>query len=283
MSKCSFLAILICHGSCLVADDGGKSAAERKVQSGHVLVIAHRGDSKAAPENTLPAFESAVKVGADLVELDYVHTSDGVPLVIHDETLDRTTDADEKWQAKQIRVSTKSLAEMATLDAGSWFDPKFAGTKLPTLEEALDTIQKGSMTLIERKEGDAKTCIELLERKKLLGDVVVQAFDWKYLSDCHKLRPNLVLCALGQGALSPERLDAIQKTGAKAIGWQFLSLREESIKAIHERGLKVYAWTVDDPKAAERLIGWGVDGIITDLPAVMKEVVAKSARSDKKR
>ena len=159
------------------------SPARRLVEADRVLVIAHRGDSKAYPENTLPAFESAVRIGADMVELDYVHTSDGVPVVIHDATLDRTTNAAQLWQGQKIRVDSKTLAEVRPLDAGAWFGPAFAGTKLPTLEEALDAIQSGSTTLIERKEGDAKTCVDLLERKELVGEVVVQSFDWNFLAD----------------------------------------------------------------------------------------------------
>ena len=240
-----------------------------------VLIIAHRGDSKVAPENTLPAFESAVKAGSDLVELDYVHTADGIPIVIHDETLDRTTDADIKWAAKKIRVDSKKLAELETLDAGSWFQPKFAGTKLPTLEQSLDIIQKGSVTLIERKEGDAKTCVDLLERKELVQNVIVQAFDWKYLKDCRALRKDVVLGALGSGKLTPERLDEIVASGANAVGWQFLALRKEQIDMIHARGLKAWAWTVDEPKAAENLVEWGIDGIITNEPAEMKQIVSK--------
>lgn len=262
------------------ADDGevrSPSPAERLVEADRVLVIAHRGDSKAYPENTLPAFESAVRIGADLVELDYVHTSDGVPVVIHDATLDRTTNAVELWGGKRIRVDSKTLADLGPLDAGAWFRPEFAGTRLPTLEAALDAIQAGSTTLIERKEGDAKTCVELLERKGLVGEVVVQAFDWNFLADCRKLRPDVVLGALGQGKLPPERLDAIEKCGATIVGWHFLSLRKEQIDAVHERGLKAWAWTVDDPKAALQLVEWGVDGIITNVPSLMKDVLERRA------
>lgn len=254
--------------------------AGRLVGADRVLVIAHRGDSKVAPENTLPAFKSAVEAGSDLVELDYVHTADGQMLVIHDDTLDRTTDADEKWEAQKIRVDAKTLEECQSLDAGSWFGPEFAGTKLPTLEEAIDVIQDGSVTLIERKDGDAKTCVDMLERKEIVEDLVVQAFDWKYLADCRALRKDLVLGALGSGKLTPEKLDEIVASGAQVVGWQFLALREEQIAMIHERGLKAWAWTVDDPKAARRLAEWGVDGIITNIPAQIKETLASPAETE---
>ena len=83
---------------------------------------------------------------------------------------------------------SKSLAELEPLDAGSWFGRKFRGTRLPTLDRALDVIQNGSVTLIERKDGDAKTCVELLRKKGIADQVVVQAFDWDYLRDVHELR-----------------------------------------------------------------------------------------------
>src|SRR5262245_14376533 len=91
------------------------SAAAHRVASSRVLVIAHRGDSKVAPENTLPAFESAVRAQADLVELDYFHSSDGVPVVFHDDTLDRTTNAVKLWRATKIKIESKPLTELRRL------------------------------------------------------------------------------------------------------------------------------------------------------------------------
>ncbi len=204
-----------------------------------------------------------------------------MPIVIHDETLDRTTDADDKWSAKKIRVDTKKLTELAELDAGKWFDPKFEGTRLPTLEDSIDLIQKGSVTLIERKAGDAKTCVDLLERKEIVQDVVVQAFDWKFLADCRKLRKDLVLGALGTGKLSDEKIEEIKQTGAQAVGWQFLALREKEIQLLHDAGFKVWAWTVDDEKAAERLIEWGIDGIISNYPAKIKQIVERESTAER--
>src|SRR3989442_493509 len=99
------------------------------------MVIAHRGNAVAAPENTLPAFESAVQLGADLVELDYRHSADGVPVVFHDEHLERTTDAPRRWGLQKARLCEKSAAELGELDAGSWYGRQFGGTRIPTLAE----------------------------------------------------------------------------------------------------------------------------------------------------
>jgi glycerophosphoryl diester phosphodiesterase len=155
--------------------------ALRLLASPRPLVIGHRGYCQFAPENTLPSFKLALAAGADLVELDYYHAKDGQLIVIHDADLDRTTDATNRWGGKRIRIETRTADEIQTLDAGSWFDPKFKGTKVPLLREALDTIQAGGVTLIERKEGDAAACIKLLKQKNLINKVVVQAFDWAYL------------------------------------------------------------------------------------------------------
>ncbi len=156
----------------------------------------------------------------------------------------------------------------------SWFDAKFAGTPIPTLAEALDTIQNGSMTLIERKTGDAATCVKLLKDKNLLDQVVVQAFDWDFLADCHRIAPELVLGALGHKELTPERLEALAETGASVVGWEDKHTTPASIAALHDRGCKAWVWTVDDPQRALELVQAGIDGIITNRPAEIRRAIA---------
>jgi glycerophosphoryl diester phosphodiesterase len=259
------------------ADQPAATAAQRVFGAGGPLIIAHRGDSKIAPENTLPAFELAVKAGADLVELDYHHSADGVPVVFHDGELDRCSNAVALWGGSKIKLAGKNLAELKLLDAGSWFQPEFAGTRIATLDEALTTIQSGSMTLIERKSGDPTTCVELLKRRKLLDRVVVQAFDWDFLAGCHKLDPTLLLGALGSKQFTPERLDEIARTGARVVGWEDRFTTAETIDAIHRRGWKAWVWTVDSPERAVQLVTAKIDGIITNRPAEIRAAVAKAA------
>jgi glycerophosphoryl diester phosphodiesterase len=270
---CGVLALASVDPVAIAAEVAAASSARERVSSAGVLVIAHRGDSKAAPENTLPAFASAVAAGSDLIELDYLHSADGVPVVFHDGELDRTSNACAVWGGEKIRLDSKTLAELKQLDAGSWFDAKFAGTSIPTLAEALDTIQAGSMTLVERKAGDAATCVRLLTEKNLLDRVVVQAFDWEFLADCHALAPNLVLGALGHKELTPQRLKEIAKTGAQVVGWEDKHTSRESIAAIHGLGCKAWVWTVDDPQRAVELVQAGADGIITNRPAEIRKAV----------
>ncbi len=268
---------MVANSPRLLADPKAPRAHDRIKHDG-VLIIAHRGYSSVAPENTLPAFGSAVKAGSDLIELDYLHSADGVPVVAHDNELDRTTNAVQLWGKAKIKLTDKNLADLEQLDAGSWFRQEFKGTKLPRLDEALDAIQNGSMTLIERKHGDAATCVKLLRDKELAENVVVQAFDWQFLADCHAIAPEVVLGALGHKECTAEKLDNVASTGAKVVGWEHKYLTPEVIQQIHDRGYKAWAWTVDDPARAVALSQAGVDGIITNRPAEVR-VALEMART----
>jgi glycerophosphoryl diester phosphodiesterase len=250
------------------------------------LVIAHRGYKMAAPENTLPAFELGVLSQSDLVELDYFHDRNGLPVVMHDATLDRTTNAREKWGEEEVRIVSRSLAELRDLDAGSWFSPVFKGVGIPTLEEALDVIQPGSVTLVERKQGDPRTLIDLLKKKQILDDVVVQAFDWGFIKGCNDLAPGLVLGALGpprtvdgrrltqeERFLNSDFLDQIQASGSTIVGWN-RQVTPESVAEAQGRGLKVWIYTINDLDLALELLAMGVDGIISDNPPLVWKALA---------
>ena len=262
------------------------SPAEKLINSPRTLVIAHRGYCGIAPENTLPSFKLAKIAGADMVELDYYHSKDGELVVMHDGTLDRTTDAVAKWGGSKIRVETKTVAELKTLDAGKWFNPQFAGTEVPTLNEALDLIQDGNVTLIERKAGDAASCVKLLRSRKLVNQLVVQAFDWSYLADFHALEPRQVLGALGpsgtrdgkkltdaEKALSREWIDLALKSGVRAVGWNN-QVTKEAVEYAHAKGLKVWVYTINDSTEANKLIDMGVDGLITNHTSLIWRTLA---------
>lgn len=249
------------------------SAAEL-VHRARPLLLAHRGDSRAAPENTLPAFASALERGVDLVELDYVHSLDGVPFVFHDDELDRTTDACRRWGGKKILPGTKSWAELSQLDAGSWFAPSFAGTRLPTLEQALTLILPRACAMIERKAGDARTLVEILLRVDAAEHVVVAAFDWQFLADVRRLAPSIVLEALGSGPLKDTHLDAAVALGATIVGWDNNDVTSEHILRVQRRGMKAWVWTVDVAARAAELVRWGVNAVISNVPG---EVAASLA------
>jgi glycerophosphoryl diester phosphodiesterase len=243
--------------------------AQKLVASPRLLIIAHRGNSSAFPENTIPAFQSAVEVKSDLVELDYHHTADGVPIVLHDDKLDRTTDADAIFGKTKIEVASLPFADLAKLDAGTWFDFRFRGVKLPTLIESLDVIQNGSVTLVERKAGEAATLVKLLEERKLTDQVVVQAFDWEFVAECRKLSPTLVLGALCGKPANDETIRAAAATGADLIVWNHEKLARPQIELIHRLGKRAWVYTVDDPERAKAMVAAGIDGLITNVPAEM--------------
>jgi len=286
-----FSGILIMSPTRLQAADAD-SQAEKLLNAPRPLVIGHRGFCQVAPENTIPSFKLAKAAGADLVELDYHHTKDGELIVIHDYTLDRTTDAIARWGGKDIRAETKTLEELRSLDAGKWFDPQFAGTHLPTLKEALDEIQAGGVTLIERKAGEAAACVKLLRERQLVNQVIVQAFDWKYLADYHQQEPRQVLGALGppstrdgkkltakEKALSETWIDEAGKSGARAVVWNN-QVSAATVAYAHQKHLKVWVYTINEQAEANRLLDLGVDGIISNnAPLIWRTLALRNTLS----
>jgi glycerophosphoryl diester phosphodiesterase len=262
------------------------SPAEKLLTIKRPLVIGHRGYCALAPENTLPSFKLALEAGADLVELDYQHSKDGVPMVIHDRILDRTTNARKKWKRRRIKVSQKTAPEIQTLDAGGWFDGKvFLEAKVPTLIEALDFIcGDGGVALIEHKSGDAETLANILRERHIVNKVVVISFNWKFLRELHALEPAQILGALGPPArlsngrrpIHPRRqlssrLKEIANTGASIAVWNG-KVSKRSIQAAHERGVKVWIYTVDDARLARRLVKRGAQAIITNQIERIRDV-----------
>lgn len=285
------LSLLLCNS--ILFGAGFAAAADRPptapelLRSPRPLVIAHRGYSGAAPENTLPSFAAATLAGADMVELDYHHTADGAPIVLHDATLDRTTDAPARWGGERLRVADRTVAELQTLDAGRWFDARFAGTRLPLLAEALDAIAPHALTLVERKHGDARTGVEFLRRRGEINRVVVQSFDWDYLRDFHALAPEQVLGALGPVAradgaplteeekrLGPVQLERLAAVGASVAVWSHIHVTADSVREAHARGLKVWVYTVNDLATARHVLALGVDGVITNHPPLLWKALA---------
>lgn len=251
------------------------------------MVIGHRGYCAFAPENTLPSFQLALEAGVDLVELDYRQSADGQLLVIHDAELDRTTDARLRWGGKHIKVQDKTAWEIRSLDAGSWFGGAYAGTRVPLLSEALDLIQPRAVALLERKSGDAQSTVRLLQTKRLTGRVVLQSFDWAFLRSVHEQMPDLPLAALGPlsglpgakrtpgvfGQLTGRWLKTLRQTGAGVVVWN-KQLTGAAVRRAQEQGLKVWVYTINRPELAQRLLGMGVDGLITNNPAIIWKTMA---------
>jgi len=272
------------------------SPAQKLLARYRPLVIGHRGFCQVAPENTLPSFELALAAGADLIELDCRQTRDGVLIVIHDHELDRTTDARRRWRKRHIKVESRTALEIQDLDAGSWFDTRFAGARVPFLGEALELIQKSSLALIERKSGEPARLAALLRQRQLINKVFVQSFDWAFLKAFHELAPEQVLGALGPPKflsngrkpaaifrqLNSGSLRELQKTGAQVAVWN-QQVNGRAIQLAHQRGLSVWVYTVNTERRANRLLKMGADGLISDNPSLIWRTIALRSKKNAQR
>ena len=227
-------------------------------------VVAHRGASADWPENTLPALDAAVRAKAAWVEFDTFEARDGVAFLMHDRTLDRTTDAATLY-GPECLSSSLDWSQVQRLDAGAWKGAAHRGTPVPSLEQALQLLG-GTPAMIERKHGSPESVLEPVRRLQRVQKDVVQSFDWEWLQAVHALEPTLVLGALGSGVLDEAALDAIARTGARFVHWKHTDLRPEDVTRVHARGWAVGAYTVDDPVRTAELRAMGVDFVTTNRP-----------------
>lgn len=246
------------------------------------VVVAHRGDSGRAPENTLVAFHDGVAAGAAVVEFDYRETRDGVPVCIHDATLDRTTDAVARLGGRDLAIAEHDWAALRDLDAGAWKGTGFAGTPLPTLEAGLREIAAGGIPMIEHKAGDPARLVQLLARLDLTERAIVQSFDWDFVAAVHRLEPRIATAVLGDGAMTDERLRGLPATGAGMVHWQVRDLRAEDVLALHRRGLLVCVYTANDDASLIGCAAMGIDAITTNHPGRLAHLVriGRAARAD---
>lgn len=237
--------------------------------NGAVVTIGHRGNSLFAPENTIAAF-LACSNKADMVEFDVRVCKDGHLVLMHDWNVDRTTDGSGA-------VSNLTLLELKALDAGSWFSTNFAGERIPTLEEALTNIMRFATPLVEHKAGPAAMYVAELRRLNAITNIVLQSFDWGFLSDVHALEPAIALCALGKEELTAARLADIVKTGARMVAWERTKITAAEVDLAHSAGLKLFVWTVDNPVEIRHFMELGVDGIISNDPDAVRRIRSQLA------
>jgi len=246
----------------------------------HTLNIAHRGASSAAPPNTLAAFEKAVELGADGIEFDVHLSADGVPVVIHDFTVDETTDGSG-------RVARMTLTQLELLDAGSSFDPAFAGEHIPTLAQVLETYGNRLLLNIELKDlnlGDSgleRAVIAQVERHGLGDRVILSSFNPFSLRRAKKIAPHIPV-----GLLYAPDLPLLLRRAWLAPLFPHEARHPEHsmvdaryMACARQRGYRVNTWTVDDPDEMRRLIALDVDGIVTNLPDVLCRVQATPERT----
>lgn len=254
-----------------------------------VLDVAHRGASGYAPENTLAAIEVAAELGASTVETDVQRTADGELVFMHDATLIRTTDVEEVFPGRDsYAVGDFTLAEIRELDAGSWFDEEFAGEPVPTLQEGLDLMKDLELGfLLEIKAsanhpGIEADIAEVLHRnpwflspgslpgKPGYDRLAIQDFNWEVVESSRELYPRHI----PHGLLGVVPVDELEDySWADQVNPNHNQIDGDYVRAVHEAGMEVHTYTVNNREDMRRAIDWGVDGIITDYVDVLLEVL----------
>ncbi|MEA9987149.1 glycerophosphodiester phosphodiesterase [Subtercola sp. RTI3] len=248
-------------------------------------VIAHRGDSSEAPENTVPSFDAALQAGADAIEVDLQLTADGVVVVIHDDLLDRTTDS-------VGAVGELDARAVLAADAGSWFAPAFAGTRVPTLDALIEWAvgAPGMGWLLEFKgpwsELSVAPVLAQLRASGVAGRAVVQSFDLGTVRALRAAGPDFRVEALvfelpaadgvdgvdGVDARIERLVEVLREVGAEGCNPYGVLLAEhpQLADALHSAGFTVTPWTLDEPEHWVRAVEAGVDAIITNRPGVLR-------------
>ncbi|MFE7553559.1 glycerophosphodiester phosphodiesterase [Streptomyces gardneri] len=264
--------LVLAAPSTLFADAEDRAAGQATARAAPT-VIAHRGASSAAPENTLISDEVARRGGARWIENDVQPSGDGVPYILHDATVDRTTDG-----TGPIRSLTS--ARIDELDAGSWFAPAYAGARVPTLAAQLaDLRERGGNLLLEIKgrhsHAEVARIVQDVREQSMTGRVFVQSFDIPTLKYTRELAPELPIGLLRSTLdTDPVRLAEDLGLAAYNVSDTALAGRPGIVDELHAAGVAVNVWTVDKPARWKALDALGVDGIITNRPAELTGWIA---------
>lgn len=225
------------------------------------LVIAHRGASGTCPENTLAAFRHAQALGADMIELDVQLARDGNVVVIHDWTLDRTTDGSGP-------VGARSLAELRALDAGAWFASAFGGERIPTLAEVLAEVR--IPVNVELKplgdDGLEAAALAVVEMAGALPRVVFSSFELAALERLRARSRAASLAVLWETDSMEEAIRHMERVDARALHLRKDAATPSALGAAARRAIPVRVWTVNEPNDFARLASARVDGVFTDFP-----------------
>ena len=245
-------------------------------------VISHRGANKHAPQNTLPAFEKSLEIVVDGFETDIHVTKDGVPVVCHHYTIDETSDG-------RGLIAEMTLEELRGYDFGSYFSEKFAGTKIPTLEEFLTLCEGADIEILnielkspkQGETGIVQKTIDAVKAHGLFDKLIISSFDAKLLVEAKQTDPacktgllySLQTFSSAQVFFTPVTYAASIK--ADALHPHFIHVTPGYVYRAHKKGIKVNVWTVDKAFLARYLLLCGVDGIITNIPELIKKVIAE--------
>ena len=237
------------------------------------LIIAHRGASRQAPENTLPAIEAALEAGADVVALDLQGSQDHVPLVLADNRLDRTTNG------AGLRASQLTAKEVQALDAGSWFAPNFKGASVPTLAEALKVLGKRARLLLLFPEVRSEMpllqeALKALKGRAKPGDDLMLFPESEGLKAFRALAPEFgCALALGEKIEGWMHLEKAARLGLKVVRPFRAQINSDLVRKAHAKGICVYAHFADEESEMKDLLGMRVDGIVTGRPAQLKKML----------
>ena len=241
-----------------------------------MLVIAHRGASGNAPENTLAAFRKAIALGASFIETDLQLSRDARFVAIHDATVNRTTNG-------QGAVHDMTLADLRKLDAGSWFGSEFSGERIPTLEEILEFSKKNDVVFyLEIKPGGSwggeHAMISSLRESGEIPRTVVISFDPSIVLSLRKIEPTLMTGLLYNGQIE-NPLDKAVAIGARQLVVRGDLVTPALISEAKKKDLQVVCWTVNHPAHMRLLAAAGVDGIMSDYPDRLVAAVRKETES----
>jgi glycerophosphoryl diester phosphodiesterase len=241
---------------------------------GRVLGVAHRGASRVAPENTLAAFRRALDAGAAAVECDVQRTRDGRLVVMHDQTVDRTTDG-------RGPVAALTFEEVRRLDAGRWLDPAFAGERVPSLDEVLDLLRGRALVLLEIKngpmfyEGIEAQIAEALRRHGMLDAALVMSFDHPAVRTMRGAAPEVATGIIYNARLVDVAAAARAANADAVCPWWGL-VTAGVVADAHEAGLGVFPWTIDDEPVVRRCLAWGVDGVTSNDARLLEQVLGRA-------
>jgi glycerophosphoryl diester phosphodiesterase len=235
------------------------------------IVVAHRGAAGRAPENTLASVRAAIEDGTDWVEIDVQETRDGQVIVVHDSDF-------MKLSGVPLKVWDGTLAQIGEVDVGGWFGPAFAGERVPTLESVLETVRASSARLvIELKyyghdQALERRVVDLVEGAGMADRVAIMSLKYAGVQKIRGLRPDWTV-----GLLSATAIGDLTRLDADFLAVNLAMAKPGFIRQAHRAGKKVFVWTVNDPVTMSRVLSLGVDGVITDEPAMARQVVAERA------
>jgi len=253
-------------------------AAQLPTPKNTVRVIAHRGASGYAPENTMAAFRKALEMGAEMIEFDVHRTSDGKFVIMHDGETDRTTGVKGK-------IAEMTLEQIEQLDAGSWFSKDFTGEKVPTLSQVLEWAKGKIQVNIEIKsEGCEEEVVRLINKLDTKNETIVTSFHHEFLKKIKELDPEIITGALIGDVKDEKQLDDIIAACApNALNPRYINISKSNVKWAHTKGLAVNIYTVNDTISMQRLIKFGADGIITNYPDVLLTTIEKIKNAPSKK